>query len=201
MILRRREEPVIVVSGLPRSGTSMAMGMLAAGGVEIVTDELRRPDEDNPKGYFELERVKDLAGGGDRSWLHEARGKAVKIISYLLQYLPGDLRYRVIFMSRDLDEVLASQARMLERRGEAPGDSPDRMRQRYVDHLASVRTILRLRPGFELLELNYPAVIEDPLDAAVRIERFLDRPLDTASMARAVDPSLYRNRTARPVSR
>src|SRR5579872_1312474 len=106
---------VTIVSGLPRSGTSMMLRMLAAGGLPILTDGVRTPDEDNPHGYLEWEGVKSLAR--DASWVASARGKGVKVIYYWLRDLPRDCRYRVIFMRRDLDEVLASQAAMLERRG------------------------------------------------------------------------------------
>src|SRR5437764_15261399 len=109
--------PIIVVSGLPRSGTSMAMKMLDAGGVGIVTDGVRTADESNPKGYYEFEPVKELDKNGDLSWLPGARGKAVKIISFLLTYLPDTFDYQVLFMNRDIDEVLASQNKMIAARG------------------------------------------------------------------------------------
>ena len=112
-------DPIVVVSGLPRSGTSMMMQMLEAGGMEVMTDGLRAADEDNLKGYFEYETVKALHT--DRNWLPEARGKAVKIISELLKYLPETQTYRIIFLRRALEEVLASQDRMLVRRGVQPG--------------------------------------------------------------------------------
>ena len=111
--------PIIVVSGVPRSGTSMLMGMLGEGGVELLTDGLRSADKDNPKGYFELERVKDLAREPDKRWLCQARGRGIKVVSTLLRELPSTHNYKVVLVRRDLDEVLASQARMLARRGEA----------------------------------------------------------------------------------
>ena len=117
------ERSVVVVSGLPRSGTSMLMGMLAAGGMETLADGVRAPDDDNPLGYYELERVKQLQTGVDTAWLGDARGKCVKVISYFLKYLPSDEHYRIVFVRRDLAEVLASQRTMLPRRGEPVGDS------------------------------------------------------------------------------
>jgi hypothetical protein len=191
---RAAAQPVVIVSGLPRSGTSMAMKMLHAGGMEVLTDGVRRADEDNPEGYFELERTKELAEAGDLRWLHGARGKAVKVISYLLPYLPDDLDYRVVFMIRDLEEILASQARMLERLGEPPGASPLEMRQGYVDHLVKIRTILSLRACFAILEIGYLQAIQEPQRVAERLREFVDLPLDADRMARAVNPSLYRNR-------
>ena len=111
----RYGQPIVVVSGLPRSGTSMVMKMLEAGGLAVLTDGLRTADEDNPKGYYEVERVKDLAREADKGWLGEARGKAVKVISYLLKSLPPTFNYKVVFIRRDLEEVLASQRKMLAR--------------------------------------------------------------------------------------
>ena len=112
----RRGRPIVVVSGLPRSGTSMAMKMIEAGGLPVVTDGLRHADASNPNGYYEFEHVKNLDKAGDLSWLAEARGKAVKIISFLITYLPEAYDYRVVFMQRDLSEVIASQNRMLDAR-------------------------------------------------------------------------------------
>ena len=116
-------KPVIIVSGLPRSGTSMMMKMLAAGGIEIHTDHLRKADEDNPQGYYEVELVKHLQH--DSAWLHHMKGKAVKIISFLLYYLPLTLRYQIIFMQREMQEILMSQKKMLERSGHSPDREQD----------------------------------------------------------------------------
>ncbi len=137
-------EAIIVVSGLPRSGTSMTMKMLVEGGIAVLTDGIRAADESNPEGYYEFEKVKQLDKAGDLSWLNEARGKAVKIISYLLQRLPDTFDYRVIFMHRDLHEVIASQNRMLERLGEKKGDLPDDVGER-VRRRTSGRTSGRTR--------------------------------------------------------
>ncbi|MGD8441825.1 MAG: hypothetical protein PVG53_14935, partial [Holophagae bacterium] len=148
-------KPVIVVSGLPRSGTSMAMKMLAAGGLETVVDNVRTADEDNPKGYFEDERVKDLAemDDGDKGWIRDARGRVIKVVSSLLQHLPKDNDYRVIFMRRNLTEVLASQAKMLDRRGEENTASDDDMLRMYASHLDKVEFQLRFRDWFDVLYL------------------------------------------------
>ncbi len=190
---RRYGRPIVVVSGLPRSGTSMAMRMLEAGGMEVTTDGERQADEDNPRGYYEDERVKDLARAPDASWLRASRGRAVKVISFLLKDLPPNLNYRVILMRRDLHEVLASQRKMLERRGQ-PDETPDeRMMELWQDHLWRVNYLLRRARQFEWIELPYRQALQDPGAAAARIAGLVGG-LDEAAMAAAVDPSLYRNR-------
>lgn len=187
-------EPVVVVSGLPRSGTSMAMRMLEAGGLATVADGVRTADEDNPRGYFEDERVKDLARMQDRSWVRAARGRAVKVISQLLKELPSGNNYRVLFMRRQLEEVLASQRKMLERRGEASETDDDRMLDLYRSHLEKVEIMLRLRPGFEVIYVDYRSAVDSPRDEAERINRFLGGGLDVEGMASVVEAQLYRNR-------
>jgi hypothetical protein len=190
-----RGTPVIVVSGLPRSGTSMAMQMLEAAGIEIVTDGRRTPGEDNPRGYLEDERVKALhKAEADGSWLAEARGKAVKIISYLLKHLPGENDYRVIFMRRDLGEVLASQRKMLERRGEPSVAGDDEMREIWRAHLDEVQRLFEASAHLTHLDVSYRDVVENPREQARRIQDFLGMDLDVEKMASAVDEELYRNR-------
>jgi hypothetical protein len=190
----RYGQPIVVVSGLPRSGTSMVMKMLEAGGLSLLTDGLRTADEDNPKGYFEVERVKNLARESDKSWLAEARGKGIKVISYLLKSLPPSFNYRVVFIRREMEEVLASQRKMLARRGEAEETPPERMRALFDDDLWRAGYQLRHRPEFETLELHYSAVLARPLEQARRLAAFLGGGLDAEAMAAAVDPQLYRNR-------
>lgn len=191
----RYGEPIIVVSGLPRSGTSMAMQMLAAAGVPVVTDGIRQAGEDNPKGYFEDERVKDLhKEQEDRSWVREVRGKAVKIISFLLKDLPETNNYKVIFMKRALPEVLASQKKMLERRNEVDESGDGRMLELWENHLWRVKYLLKHADQFETLEVAYSDVIGDPLREARRIRDFLELKADPETMAAAVDEKLYRNR-------
>jgi hypothetical protein len=197
----RYGRPVVVVSGLPRSGTSMAMKMLEAGGLSLVVDNVRTADEDNPKGYFEDERVKELAEMADTSWVRAARGNVIKVVSSLLGHLPPDNDYRVIFMRRDLREVLASQAKMLARRGETSHTPDDQLLAAYERHLEKVEFQLRFRPNFEVLYLNYAEVVAEPATAARRIAEFLGGGLGVARMVEAVDGSLYRNRAAGAGSR
>jgi hypothetical protein len=190
----RYGRPIVVVSGLPRSGTSMAMKMLEAGGLLVVSDGLRRADEDNPKGYYEDERVKDLYQAVDRTWLRDARGKVVKIISFLLKSLPADNNYRVLFMHRNLREIVASQNKMLERRGET-NDTPDERAVQLLDEqVRDARFFLR-RPHFEVLEVTYAEVLGGARPQAQRMASFLGQPLDVGKMAEVVDLQLYRNRS------
>lgn len=188
-------EPIVVVSGLPRSGTSMAMRMLQAAGLPTVEDGLRSADVDNPKGYFEHQRVMDLARDADLSWLRQARGKAIKIISYLLKELPADNNYKVILLEREIEEVLASQAKMLERRGEANPVPDDKMAENYESLVWRVNYLLKRAPHFEALRVRYTEVIAEPHAQATRISSFLGGGLDIETMATVVDPDLYRNRS------
>lgn len=186
--------PVIIVSGLPRSGTSMMMKMLAAGGITPLTDELRAADADNPKGYYEFERVKQL-DKGDTGWLPLARGKVVKVISYLLQYLPAEESYQVIFLRRNLDEILASQRKMIINRGEDPDKMDDeQVAAMFTRHIELVENWLRHRPNVETLYIHYSDMVADPENQISRIARFLGRDLDEVAMAQVIDPNLYRNR-------
>ncbi len=187
------ESAITIVSGLPRSGTSMMMKMLEAGGLPILTDHLRTPDTDNPKGYYEFERVKKLEH--DQAWLKDAQGKAVKIIATLLKHLPPDYDYQIIFMRRNMEEILASQRRMLVHRGESPDKTSDeKLAQLFAHHLQQVKSWIAAQPNVDVLYLSYNDVVENPADSAKMIERFLDRRLATKEMARVVDPSLYRQR-------
>jgi len=189
-----RQEPIVVVSGLPRSGTSMMMKMLEAGGVPPVTDELRTADDDNPKGYYEFERVKQM-DKGDVAWVKDAPGKVVKVISALLKHLPKDQTYQVIFLRRHMSEILASQRKMLIRRGEDPDKMDDaQMAVLFERHVQQVEQWLAQQPNFEVLYIHYSDVMADPMTAIGVINRFLGRDLDVRAMAEVVDPNLYRNR-------
>jgi len=186
--------PVIVVSGLPRSGTSLMMNMLQAGGVALVQDGERTADDDNPKGYFELERVKQLSKG-DVAWVDEAHGKAVKVISYLLEHLPASSSYKVLFMRRRLPEVLASQKKMLIRRGEPTDTIPDaQMAALFEKHLQKIEGWAASRPNVEVLDVPYHELAEQPEHHVDQIIGFLGLDLDRSKMLAAVDPALYRNR-------
>ncbi len=187
-------DSIVVVSGLPRSGTSMMMKMLEAGGVPLLTDNVRQPDEDNPKGYYEFERVKNIPKG-DVAWLEQARGKAVKIISALLEHLPPTYTYRVIFMRRDLREILASQRKMLIRRGEDPRKiDEEELYRLFTKHLQYIRRWLTQQPNFHVLEIPYNRILEEPRPYIHQINTFLGGHLDEEAMMQVIDPHLYRNR-------
>ena len=172
----------------------MAMKMLEAGGLPVLTDGIRTADVSNPKGYYEFEAVKELDKGGDPAWLPQARGKAVKIISFLLTWLPEHYNYDVIFMQRDLDEVIASQNTMLVERGQVTGGGDDSLRQTYLRHLDQVMRLVGNRACFNVLTVEHGAVLARPAAEAKRINDFLGGRLDVARMTAVADPTLYRNR-------
>lgn len=188
------EDVIIVVSGLPRSGTSMMMAMLEAGGVPLLTDGERVADDDNPKGYFEFERVKKLQEG-DVGWVSEAQGKAVKIISYLLFKLPATHQYQVIFIHRKLDEILSSQKKMLLNRGEDPNKVSDiELKSVLSNHLTQVEEWLGNQPNIRSLEVDYNRILGHPGVDIQRIVEFLDFSLDPEGLKRVIDHKLYRQR-------
>jgi hypothetical protein len=173
----------------------MAMRMLEAGGLPLVIDGIRTADDDNPNGYYELEMVKALDKGGETAWLAGARGKAVKIVSHLVTWLPETYDYQVLFMDRSLDEVMASQNKMLANRDRVSDAGDDaRIRSGYERHLEQTKRFLAGRRCFSTLYLPYRDVVEQPLPAAKRIEAFLGRPLNADAMAAVADQQLYRNR-------
>jgi len=187
-------QPITVVSGLPRSGTSMLMKMLEAGGIPPLTDSIRTADDDNPKGYYEFERVKAM-DKGDTDWLSQAQGKAVKVISALLKYLPGEYQYRIIYIHRNMPEILASQRKMLIRRGEDPDKmEDDQMAALFTKHVAQVENWLKEQSNISVLYVHYSEILSNPQPQISRIDEFLGGNLVTDQMATIVDPTLYRNR-------
>lgn len=189
------QETITIVSGLPRSGTSMMMKMIQAGGIEPMTDNIRQADEDNPKGYFELEKVKELDKTEDKAWLADAQGKVVKIISQLLKDLPPNFTYNVVFMRRKMKEILASQKQMLVRRGE-PTDSisDEELANLFNMHVSQVESWLEEQPNFDVMYVPYNDAIENPAKYADDLNNFLGRDLDVGAMTAVVDKSLHRQR-------
>jgi len=192
---KNKAKTIIVVSGLPRSGTSMMMKMLAEGGLSILTDSIRTRDEDNPNGYYEFELVKQLADGNFK-WLDAINGKAVKIISQLLEYLPSQYKYKIIFMERDIKEVLISQHKMLIRRNEANQVDDAEMEKQFQDHLGKVKYWLARQPNMDVLYINYNHLISNPSDFLTPIQDFIDVVLDIEKMKTVPTQDLYRNRAS-----
>jgi len=189
----RPDRSVTIVTGVPRSGTSLVMQMLAAGGLPIASDGVRRADPDNPRGYFELEAARRLAR--DASWLPGIAGRAVKLVHTLVPSLPPDLRYRVLLVRRRLDEVLASQRLMLARRGSAPDLAEDaRLLPVLEAQLAGLERWLAAREDLAWLGIEYAELVAEPERVAARINAFLGGGLDEAAMAACVDPRLHRER-------
>jgi hypothetical protein len=186
---------ITIVSGLPRSGTSLMMQMLAAGGLPILSDGERKSDTDNPRGYLEWERIKQLPK--DPGCIAEAEGKVVKVISQLLLSLPDGHEYRVIFMQRPLPEVLKSQDEMLSRRGSAAASGDNSAVERaFQGHLTRVDKWLAGKENIGVLRMQYHRVVDEPHAAAGEIASFLEAPLKIEVMAQQVDATLYRNRTS-----
>ena len=186
-------DPLVIVTGLPRSGTSLLMRLLAAGGQPILTDHLRPPDAGNPRGYYEYEPVKSLVR--DNAWLHQHRGQAVKIISTLLPFVPPGIPLKVIFIQRDIGEILASQSAMLARAGKVPIADPTLLESAFQKQLTAARALLNARHLTQQLPLHYHEVIRDPAAAITRLTDFLPALHDREAMLRVVEPNLYRQRS------
>lgn len=189
-----RSNEIIIVSGLPRSGTSMMMKMLEASGMTPLTDNVREADEDNPKGYYEFERAKKLREG-DFAWLPDAQGKVVKVISALLPHLPPTYNYRIIFMRRAIPEILASQRKMLVNRGEDPDKvSEGELAALFQKHLLKVNDWIVSQPNVERIDIHYGQLIEDPLPQIDQLNQFMGETMSVDKMAGVIDPNLYRQR-------
>lgn len=185
---------ITVVSGLPRSGTSMMMGMLDAGGIKPMVDGIREKDEDNPKGYYEFERVKKLKE--DQAWLDDAKGMVVKVISQLLLDLPAGHQYKIIFMRRNINEILASQKQMLIRRGtfREDGVKDEDMGKMLLMHVDQVMKKVNSQDFMEIVEVDYNQMLKDASQNIIQINAFLGGDLDTKAMGEAIDQKLYRQR-------
>lgn len=173
----------------------MMMKMLEAGGIKVITDSQRQADEDNPYGYFEFKQVREIKK--NCSWLDSSTGKAIKIVSMLLYDLPLDRDYLLIFMKRNLDEVIASQKIMLERKGKTPGTEDEDLKLLYSRHLHEIEAWLTKQENFKTLYINYDDVLRQPLETVENIQKFMGRGLNTTNMIKSVDPSLYRQRSTK----
>jgi hypothetical protein len=186
------KDAITVVSGLPRSGTSMMMNMLVAGGMQALVDNIRAADDDNPKGYFELEKVKELSK--DNSWIADARGKVVKVISALLKHLPPDHHYKVVFMRRKMEEILASQRQMLIRRGETDTIPDEKMAALFNKHLQDTFAWLTQQSNFDVIYIDYNQTLIDAAPSIRSINEFFNGSLDERKMIEAIDRALHRQR-------
>jgi hypothetical protein len=187
------QSDIIIVSGLPRSGTSMLMQILESGGIPVLADHIRKPDDDNPNGYYEFEPVKRTRD--DPSWVPAARGKAVKVIYRLVYNLPGGYDYRVLFLHRKIDEILASQKIML-RRHQKKGSKLDsfKLGVYFERQLKTCKAWIRGKRNFSILPIQYKDMVHSPLSECRKIGSFLGNTFDVSRAASAVDRNLYRNR-------
>jgi tetratricopeptide (TPR) repeat protein len=190
-IIDMKKGEVIIVSGLPRSGTSMMMQILDAAGLDILTDKIRNADENNPKGYYEFEPVKSLAR--DSSWFNQADGKVVKVIAQLLKFLPDGYTYKVIFMKRNINEVLTSQQKML---GKDSKNFPLALAETFKKELSRIENWFQIQPNFEVIYADYGDLVSNPNSAVDEICNFLNiEPEKKENMVRVVDRSLHRNKS------
>ncbi len=193
-LFKKKPKTIIIVSGLPRSGTSMMIKMLEAGGLEILTDHIRKANEDNPKGYYEFERVKKLPQG-DTEWLEEAGGRVVKIISALITHLPNTYSYKILFMRRNIAEIIASQNKMLVNRGENSSKVDDEEVARLFNkHLKQVYAWLNQCSKAEYIDVNYNQMLQKPIPLLKQVNQFLGSELEVEKMVAVLDPALYRQR-------
>jgi LPS sulfotransferase NodH len=192
---RKATAAITIVSGLPRSGTSMMMKVLEAAGLQVFTDNLRTADEDNPKGYYELEDVKALKDGKS-DWMQDAPGKVVKVISSLLEYLPSTYNYKIVFMRREIAEILASQKQMLIRRGESSEGDDQKMAEIFQEHLKRVRVWLANQPNMDVLYVDYNALMADPDPEVKAVAEFLDLTEKLDAMLSVPDKKLYRQKVS-----
>jgi tetratricopeptide (TPR) repeat protein len=184
-----RKDQIVIVSGLPRSGTSLMMQMLHKGGIEVLTDHDRKADESNPKGYFEYNPVMSIHK--DNFWLGEAKNKSVKVVAPLLKFLSPEYRYKVIFMNRDLTEIIKSQQKMI---GKNPDVLPFKLFEAFNKQLDQVEIWKQKEPGVELMYLNYKDVLDNTDDVINKLSSFIGLDLNASEMIGCVDKTLYRNK-------
>ncbi len=183
---------ITIVSGLPRSGTSLMMQMLEKGGMPILTDGVRKPDDNNQNGYYEYEKVKGLMK--DNSWLDEAEGKVVKVISGLLSFLSDNHEYKIILMRRDIEEVLSSQAKMLERLGTSQKVDPGILKMTFEKQFEMVRTMMLKKENMQFVEISYRDLVLAPENEIKKINGFFGNIFNQEIMITAIDKTLYREK-------
>lgn len=191
-MIENRKKEIIIVSGLPRSGTSLMMQMLQAGGLTLISDNVRSADYHNPNGYFEYEKVKSLQS--DNSWVNISHGKCIKILFHLLKFIPMQFNYKILFMERNLDEVLESQDKIIRERYSIGSDKDKSLKKIFEKELQNIEEWLDRQNNISLLKVQYKDVLENALQETIKIEDFLDLPLNKHHMTKVVDPALYRNK-------
>lgn len=186
---------IVIVSGLPRSGTSMMMNMLEAGGMDLLVDNVRKADKDNPRGYFEYELVKKLPEG-NIIWLESANSKVVKVVSYYIHHLPPRYEYKVLFMERNFDEILESQKQSVIEKEQTTSRKEDKMMTDYFkNHVKQTKEWISLQPNFSVLYLSYNEIVLNPEQYLDKINTFLELELNKEKMSKIVDKNLYRQRS------
>lgn len=183
------DNQIVVVSGLPRSGTSLMMQMLQSGGIEVLTDSNRKADVSNPKGYLEYKPV--MALHKDNSWLNIAQNKSIKIVAPLLKFLDPKYRYKVIFMTRDLSEVVKSQQKMI---GKDIDTLPVKLFEAYKRQLQQVETWKEKEPSVEFIYIDYKDAIYNTERTVKKVASFVGKQLNTEAMQSCVDKNLHRNK-------
>jgi hypothetical protein len=183
----------VLVSGLPRSGTSLMMQILQAGGIPLMADGQRTADEDNPEGYWEWEEIKKLPK--DPRILEKANGKAVKVVSALLTSLPRKHRYKILYMVRPIAQVVDSQWAMLARQGKQPRSEKQHLIETQEHHSRQIREVLKKSDRVDLLEIDYPSLVTDPQPTLTRIAAFLGESFTPDLKVEAcIKPALHRQK-------
>jgi predicted AlkP superfamily phosphohydrolase/phosphomutase/tetratricopeptide (TPR) repeat protein len=184
-----KKNQIVIVSGLPRSGTSLLMQMLKKGGLDVLSDENRKADASNPKGYFEYQPVMSIHK--NNTWLELAQDKSVKVVAPLLKFLSPKYRYKVIFMKRDLGEVIQSQQKMI---GKNTDVLPVNLFEAYQKQMNQVEVWKNKEPSVELIYVDYKEVLNHPEASIKKVIDFVGTDLDMSQMVSCVDHSLYRNK-------
>ncbi len=185
-------EEILIVSGLPRSGTSLLMKILDSLKIEILSDGIRKSDINNPKGYYEFEKVKKIHK--DSSWINSAKGKAIKIVSPLLRFLPSNVNYKIIFVKRNLNEILMSQKKMLENLETEDKISEELMLKSFKDHLKKTEDWINSQKNISAVYINYNELLNNPSEECIKLKKFLNRDINSKHITKVIDKKLYRNR-------
>ncbi len=186
------DQIITIVSGLPRSGTSLMMQILEAAGLPTFTDGKRTPDESNQKGYYEHDQVAGLMNQTDTTWLHQAKGHSLKVVAPLLSKLPKELKYRVLFMERNIQDVLQSQSTMLTRLGKKSGTG--NIEKAYHQQVEAAKTWLHDQ-NIPAISIPFEDLVHTPAPLLQNISTFLGLPHPSEAMEQAINPQMHRIHT------